>query len=70
MLSKEWFEETFQIFKSSPNSINVFDFIREKVEVLLKEENFEQLITCSEDSVSSYCGISFKKDQLLYHCRY
>lgn len=69
MLPEDWLEENFQIFKNSPNSTNIFDIIRKKVEVLLKEQNFERLIACSEDAVSSYCGMSFKKDQLLYHCR-
>lgn len=66
MISREWLEETLEYFKSAPNSIKIFDEIRRK---LSENTNLNLLLESPEESVSSYCGIRFKKDQLLYHCR-
>jgi hypothetical protein len=69
MISSNWLGKTFEFFKVSPNSTNIFDEIGHEFDKLLNANNFIKIIGSSEGSVSSYCGISFKKDQLLYHCR-
>lgn len=70
MISPDWLSKNLKIFKNSPNSTNIFEEIGHELDILLKENNFDKIIGTSKGSVSSYCGISFKKDQLLYHCRY
>lgn len=62
--------DAFEIYKNDPISVNSFEIIGEKLEKLFEStQGLEELFAISEDSAGSYCGISFKKDQLMYHCR-
>ena len=73
MFEADWYEKTFELFKRKPNSTEIFELIGSELDSALKSLKFEQVAEGSEDSSNSsgsYCGASFKKDQLLYHCRY
>lgn len=69
MFGAEWSELTFELFKREPNSIKIFELVRAEIDKALQDRNFDELFEDSENSAGSYCGMSFKKDQLLYHCR-
>ena len=69
MISSDWLAKTFEIVKFSPNFTSIFEKIENEIQYLFHDNNFDEIIGSSKDSVSSYCGVSFKKDQLLYHCR-
>lgn len=64
-----WLEETFEIYKNAPISHDSFGVVEEKIRNYFDDYKLEQLLDISEDSVGSYCGVSFKRDQLMYHCR-
>lgn len=69
MLSSEWHEATFQLFKESPSSVEIFDIIGSKLNEYIEQKGLNKILETSNGLASSYCGLSFKKDQLLYHCR-
>ena len=69
MSTFSWLEDSYEIYETSPIAVNSFDLVGEKVELFLKNCNLEEFLGISEDSVGSYCGITFKRDQLMYHCR-
>ena len=64
-----WFKTTFESFKDSLIDEGCFDQMKIEFEKFWDEIEFTNLMKESNDSSGSYCGISFKKDQLLYHCR-
>ncbi len=69
MFGADWYEKAFELFKNEPNSVKVFDLIRAEIDSALYSQGFDEFFAGSDDSTASYCGMSFKKDQLLYHCR-
>ena len=62
-------EEAFEIYKNSPIDVDSFELVCGIVDNFLVNSKLENSLDLSEESVGSYCGISFKKDQLMYHCR-
>lgn len=65
----DWYDELLSEFKSMPNGpISQID-LAEKVKTRLADELNLFMNEKEASSASSYCGISFKKDDLLYHCR-
>lgn len=67
---KTWTENTFQSFKKDPISFDVFDKIHNSFEKFLEFNTFDKILDKDDESTGgTYCGISFKKDQLLYHCK-
>lgn len=64
-----WIEGLFEKYKENPNSEDNFEVVRMELEAFMKSCNLEELLDISEDSAGSYCGVSFKRDQLMYHCR-
>lgn len=65
-----WNENTFQSFKMNPISFNVFEDIQKLFEEFLISNDFNKIFgKVNESTEGTYCGVSFKKDQLLYHCK-
>ena len=62
--------DAFEIYKNDPISVNSFEIISEKLDQFFEStQGLDELLAISEETAGSYCGISFKKDQLMYHCR-
>lgn len=66
---QSWFDRGLSEYSSSPASLELFDKISTELDIFFKNSDLDDIIKIDESSISSYCGTSFKRDQLLYHCR-
>lgn len=64
-----WLEAILENYKENPISDDYFEIVGGAVESFMNSCNLEESLDVSEGSLGSYCGISFKRDQLMYHCR-
>jgi hypothetical protein len=66
---QSWVDSGLSDYSSSPASLELFDKISTELDIFFKNSGLDDIIKIDESSISSYCGTSFKRDQLLYHCR-
>lgn len=69
-MSDSWAVDAYAKHRDQLLQCTIFDDLAQEVQALADQSNFERELGRFTCTTSSFCGASFKKGQLLYHCRY